>query len=457
MVLHTVLAILVARYSNETDIVIGTPIAGRTHADTESLIGFFLNTLVLRTDLQDRTAFADVLADNKQTILDAYTHQHVPFEMLVERLQPERSLSHSPVFQITFTVQNNEATGLDLPDLNVSGVGSEGFGVTKFDLQLSVAEVNGTFVLDWSYNRDLFEKTTIQRLSANFEVLLRGIVGQPECQVGQLPVLTAEERRRVVQEWNDTGHEFPDNCCIHAFFEQQVARTPEAVAMVFADRQLSYAELNERANRLAHYLIGQGIKPDTPVALCLERSPEMMVAILATVKAGGAYMPLDPAFPEARLAAILADSEPPVILTQKHLTGSLPDAAGAEVVCLDNEDWLASLADYPTDNPDAQKLGLNARHLAYVIYTSGSTGKPKGVCNEHRALVNRLDWMQRCYVLQPHDRVLQKTPYTFDVSVWEFFWPMMTGAALVFARPEGHRDPDYLIDIINRHSVTTLP
>ncbi len=273
--------------------------------------------------------------------------------------------------------------------------------------------------------------------------------------IGHLKMPGDAERHQILYEWNDTVAEFPRDKCVHQMFEEQAARTPEAVALVFEDTLISYRELNRRSNRLAHYLRSQGVRADALVAVYAERSIEMVVALLAVLKAGGAYVPLDPGYPHDRLRYMLEDSAPVALLAQGHLAGFFADFRYGGPV-LDIAAPAPVWQDQPETNPDVVAIGLQPSHLAYVIYTSGSTGRPKGVMIEHRSLVNRLVWMQEAYGLDSGDAVLQKTPFSFDVSVWEFFWPLLTGARLVMARPEGHKDPSYLIETISRDKITTL-
>ncbi|WP_374090326.1 non-ribosomal peptide synthase/polyketide synthase [Methylomicrobium lacus] len=453
MTLQAAFSALLARYSGGADIVLGTPIANRTQAELAPLIGFFVNTLVLRLDLSEDLRFIDLLRQARERALEAYAHQSLPFEQLVELMEPERSLSHHPLFQVMLTLQNNEQGELALPDLTVSAV-EPPLAVAKFDLLLNLEEGPEGLDAIWVYAADLFDAATIARMAGHFEHLLEGIVRAPEQSIRGLPLLRDQERRQLLLDWNATAVDYPQALCIHQLFEAQVRKTPEAVAVVFEDRHLSYAELNARANRLAHHLRGVGVGPEARVAICLERSFEMVVGLLAVLKAGGAYVPLDPAYPEDRLAFMLSDSAPRVLLTQGDLAASFL-AAAPDVTVIDLAE-ASQWAQRPASDPDPAEVGLTARHLAYMIYTSGSTGRPKGAMNEHRGVVNRLLWKQSAYGLEAGDAVLQKTPFSFDVSVWEFYWPLFTGARLVMARPEGHKDPAYLADVIRRENITTL-
>ncbi|MBE9178538.1 amino acid adenylation domain-containing protein [Oculatella sp. LEGE 06141] len=440
---------LLYRYTGQTDILVGSPIANRTPAETEAIIGFFANTLVFRTDLSGNPSFETLLRRVQAIALDAYAHQDVPFEKLVEDLHPDRNLSHNPLFQVMLTLQGVPLTTVEMAGLTLEPLLIDS-GTARFDLMLNLSETLSGIRGICEYNTDLFDASTIARLLGHFHVLLKGIAANPRRCVSELPLLMEAETRQILVEWNQTTREYNDRRCIHHRIEAQVEQTPEAIALSFDDQQLTYRELNHRANQLAHYLQAQGVQPDTLVGLCLERSLEMVIGILGVLKAGGAYLPLDPTYPVERLAWMLEDAQVPLLLTQAPLVSTLPPHA-AQVVYLDR-DWQA-IAPFPTMNPP----GLSQpHHLAYVIYTSGSTGRPKGVMNTHQGLWNRLVWMQEAYGLTPADRVLQKTPFSFDVSVWEFLWPLMAGARLAIAQPDGHRDSTYLVRVIAQEQVTTL-
>ncbi|BBA33066.1 putative linear pentadecapeptide gramicidin synthetase LgrB [Methylocaldum marinum] len=453
MTLLSAFLTLLARYSRQDDLVVGTPVANRNRRETEGLIGFFVNTLVLRVDLAGNPAFEEVVARVRQRALDAYAHQEVPFERIVEAVQPERSLSHSPLFQVMFVLQNTPAATLTLPGLTLSPLPLHGVAA-KFDLTLVLSDSEAGLHGVWEYSTDLFEAETIDRLGRHFDCLLRGIVADPTQRLSALPLLPDAEAHQLLVDWNATDTEYPKDRCLHQLFEARAEETPDAVAVVFEDQVLTYRDLDTRANQLAHHLRALGVGPDSRVALCVERSCEMVIGLLAVLKAGGAYVPLDPGYPEERLAYMLTDAAPRVLLTHGGLASrSLATAPAVPVIDLgDPTPW----AHQPTHNPDPSAVGLTAENLAYVIYTSGSTGKPKGAMNEHRGVVNRLLWKQQAYGLESSDAVLQKTPFSFDVSVWEFFWPLITGARLVMARPEGHKDPAYLTDVIRREKITTL-
>jgi amino acid adenylation domain-containing protein len=439
---------LLHRHTGQTDIVVGSPIAARNQPELEGLIGACVNTLSLRTDLSGNPTFRELLGRVREVVLGAHAHQELPFEKLLEELRPERNLSRSPLFQVTFTLQNFP------PPLELPGVVMHPLDVhtdtAKFDLSLELRQesegVNGWF----EYNTDLFEAATIARMAGHFQALLEGIVTNPDQRLAALPLLTHAERRQLSVEWNNTSRDYPQAVCLHQLFEAQVDRSPEAVAVVFDSEHLTYNELNCRANQVAHYLRKRGIGPEVCVGVFMERSLEMLIGIYGILKAGGAYVPLDPEYPPERLAFMLQDSQVPVLLTQKRLVPQLP-RHNAQVVCVD-ADWT-TIARESTDNP---RSGVSETNAAYVIYTSGSTGRPKGVLNSHQGVCNRLLWMQEEYRLTAADRVLQKTPFSFDVSVWELFWPLLVGSRLIVAQPGGHRDNAYLVNLIVSQGVTTL-
>ncbi|WP_460408917.1 amino acid adenylation domain-containing protein [Pseudomonas amygdali] len=440
---------LLHRHSGQPDIRVGVPIANRTRAETEGLIGFFVNTQVLRAEFDLHTTFSELLQQVKHAALQAQAHQELPFEQLVEALQPQRSLSHSPLFQVMFNHQSQASAEVRaLPGLQVEALTSESYPA-QFDLTLNTAEHDGGLSAGLTYATALFERSTIERMAGHWLALLQAICANAGQRIAEVPMLDAAEQQQIVRDWNATAADFPGEHCLHSLIEAQVLATPDAPALIFAAEQLSYAQLNARANQLAHRLREAGVGPDVLVGICVERSVDMVIGLLAIIKAGGAYVPLDPDYPEDRLAYMMQDSGIGLLLTQSALLQRLP--VQVQSLCLDQEgDWLAG---YSTANPENLSHPLN---LAYVIYTSGSTGKPKGAGNSHRALVNRLHWMQTAYALDGSDTVLQKTPFSFDVSVWEFFWPLLTGARLAVALPGDHRDPERLVQTIREHQVTTL-
>jgi amino acid adenylation domain-containing protein len=441
--------LLLYRYTGETDISVGTPVAGRKQIETEGLIGFFVNTLVMRTDLSGGPTFLELLRRVRDVVLEAHAHQELPFEKLVAELSVQRSQSYSPLFQ-------NMLAFLDKPrPWNLEGTETTMIpartGTSKFDLLLQLStNAEGKLQGDLEYSQDLFDSSTMRRLAGNLESLLEAIVADPGQPIASLNLLSAEQRHQVVKIWNQTETIFPREKCVHELFEEQALRTPHAPAVSYEGEQLSYRELNERANHLAHHLRSLGVGPDVIVAIALDRSIRMVVSLLATLKAGGAYLPLDTDYPPDRLEFILHDARPVALITQRSFSDRFLSYDG-RIVYVD-ADW-PRIAQQPAKNPVPLTLPGN---LAYVIFTSGSTGRPKGVSNEHRGIVNRLLWTRETFKIGGEDRVAQKTPYTFDVSVWEFFWPLITGACLVVARPGGHREPDYLVQLITRQKITNI-
>jgi amino acid adenylation domain-containing protein len=439
---------LLARYTGQGDITVGTPIAGRNRAETEGLIGFFVNTLVMRTDLSDNPTVREMLRRVRETALGAYAHQDLPFEKLVEELQPERSLNREPLFQVMLAFQNPpRAEGVS--DLLISHIASE-VATANFDMTLSLAAGEERIRGSLEYAVDLYERKTIERLLRWLTELLGGIARDGECRVADLPLLTKTDLWQIVEEWNDTSREYPLEMRVQEIFELQTARSPDRISLVYEQEHLSYEELNKRSNQLGGYLRRQGVGPEVLVGLCVERSAKMVIGLLGIIKGGGAYVPLDPSFPKDRLDVIVGNSQPLAILTQKSFSASI-DGFRGQTIDLDS-DW----------DKIALECDRNLVHttfdsnLIYVIHTSGTTGVPKGAMNHQAGILNRLLWMQETCLLNESDRVLQKTPFSFDVSVWEFFWPIMTGACLVVARPEGHRDSAYLAGLIADQQVTTV-
>jgi amino acid adenylation domain-containing protein len=440
---------LLARYTGQEDVVVGSPIAGRNHADIEGLIGFFVNMLVLRLDVSGDPSFREVLRRVRGVALDAYEHQDLPFERLVEELQPQRSVGQNPLVRTTLALQNTPGAKLDLPGARSTLVSIE-TPATYFDLEVHVFETPDSLVCEFLYATDLFDSETIERMARHYGRVLEGVVRDAGARVSELAILSDGERRQVLEEWNQTEREYPRDQTVHGLFERQVERTPDSVAVVFGNERLTYAQLNDRANRVANFLRKRGVGPEVLVGLCVERSPEMVVGLLGILKAGGAYVPLDPDYPARRLAAMLEDAGAPVVLTQKSVSGALPEGR-FETVCLD-ADWPEILRE-SGENPPAR---ATPDDLAYVIFTSGSTGVPKGVEIPHAALSNHMFWMQEAFPLGLEDRVLQKTPISFDASVWEFFAPLCAGARLVVANPADHRDPASLVETILAHGITVL-
>jgi amino acid adenylation domain-containing protein/FkbM family methyltransferase/non-ribosomal peptide synthase protein (TIGR01720 family) len=440
MIFYAALAALLSRLGAGSDVPIGTVTAGRNERALEDLIGFFVNTLVLRADLSDAPTFRMMVARSRAQALEAYAHQDLPFEQLVEALEPERSLGRHPLFQVLLVLQNAAAADLSLPGLAAQWQPID-TGVAKFDLTLALRERFGSegrplgVDAELEFSWDLFEPATAAMIASRFERLLSAALAHPDIPLNQLDILDPEERQALLDESNATAHYIPQTT-VNALFEAQVSQSPQATAVIACGTALSYRELNARANRVAHTLIAHGAGPESIVGIKLHRSLEMVVTILGIVKAGAAYLPLDPDLPPERIERMLLDANPVAVVDPS----------------------FESLADAPAHDPrDADRIApLLPQHPAYVIYTSGSTGMPKGAANVHLALVNRLLWMQHAYGLDASDRVLQKTPFSFDVSVWEFFWPLIAGAAIVVAEPQKHKDPEYLHAIIAAEHVTTV-
>jgi amino acid adenylation domain-containing protein/non-ribosomal peptide synthase protein (TIGR01720 family) len=446
----TIFQILLCRYTHQEDIVIGSPLVGRSSPESEKIVGYFVNPVVLRVNGAGEPSFIEYSDRVRRVVLEALEHESYPFPLLVERLQPVRDPSRSPLFQVAFIWDKFRASEKTEGESPMSRtILSEQRGA-EFDLSLLLFDNGGAFTGHWKYNTDLWDEESIVRMAGHFQTLLEGILREPDEKISLLPLLTERERHQILVEWNDTAVDYPLDKCLHHLVEEQVEQTPNAVAIVFESESLTYRELNARANQLARYLQKRGVGVETPVGICLERSLEMVVGLLAILKAGAAYVPLDPDYPPERLSFLLADAGVPLLVTSEKLLERLP-AVGGEILCLDREREIIDREEDALLN-----TGVGPDNLAYIIYTSGSTGQPKGAMNTHRGIVNRLLWMQETYNLTPEDRVLQKTPFSFDVSVWEFFWPLLAGATLVVAKPGGHRDSTYLAETIAEQGITTL-
>jgi amino acid adenylation domain-containing protein len=440
---------LLHRYSGETDIALGTQVVGRDEVELENLVGVFINTLILRGNVDGDPTFAELLARMNDLVIEAFEHQHVPLERLIEILKPKRELNRNPLFSVNFIYQRSFIENATYGTFKLIDTPSYSPGAL-YDLNFFMVERPEGWRLSCEYKTDLFEKATVCRMLEHLQNILRAASADPQRRVAAIPLLSAAERNQLLVDLNRTETPFPSHLTLPEMFAAQAAKTPADVALIFEDRTLSYAELDTRSNKLAHHLRKLGVGPETLVAICAERSLELIVGLQGIHKAGGAYVPLDPQYPRDRLEFMLRDSGATVLLTQEALLRRLP-AAGAQVVCLDRDQRL--IEEQPASAPP---LTARPDNLAYLIYTSGSTGKPKGAMNTHRAIVNRLVWMQEAYRLSSADRVLQKTPISFDVSVWELFWPLLYGAQMVLARPGGHQDPSYLAEVIERQRVTVM-
>jgi amino acid adenylation domain-containing protein/non-ribosomal peptide synthase protein (TIGR01720 family) len=449
MTLKAAFDALLFRLSGQSDIRVGVPIANRNRVELEGLIGFFVNTQVLRSQVDGRQRFTGLLSQVKETALGAQAHQALPFEQLVEALQPERDLSRSPLFQVMFNVQRPDFSALnEIPGLRLEAHARDN-GTTQFDLSVDIKEVGSELDAAITYRTDLFDAVTIARLAGYYRNLLQAVAAQPEICIGDAPLLDAQEWQQVTHGWNTTAVDYPQARPVHELFALQAAATPDAPALVFGAQSLTYRELDAAANRMAHRLLAHGAAPDSLIGVCAERSLDMVIALLAILKAGAAYVPLDPDYPAERLRYMIEDAGIALLLTQENVWPRLGLHKEAQVLTLDRDADAA----FPSTAP---KTAVDPQQLAYTIYTSGSTGQPKGAGVPHRGLSNRLLWMQEAYRLSADDRVLQKTPFGFDVSVWEFFWPLMTGATLVMAAPGDHKDPARLTDLIQHHRITTL-
>ena len=436
MTMLTGFAALLGRYTGEREVMIGTPVAARNRVESEGLIGFFVNTLVVRAELGGDPTGSEMVGRVRQVCLEAYAHQEVPFERLVEELQVERTLSHAPLFQVMFGMNNVEREEVELGAARGELEEVES-GTTKFDLTMQVEEVEGEVRGGLSYSLDLFEAESMERLTEHYVRLLEGLVANPEKRISELALLSAREWEEL-ESWNETAVT-ESGRSVAEEFEKQVERTPDEVAVVYEGATLSYRELNERANQLAHYLRRQGVGAETLVGVCLERSVELVVGMLGVLKAGGAYVPIDPQYPAERVKYLLADGGVKVVVTAEKVWERFVGCEG-RVVYLDR-DW----EEVESESRENPAVGSEGENLAYVIYTSGSTGTPKGVMVTQRAILNHLQWRQRVYPLGRADRFLQKAAISFDISVWELLGPLLAGARVVLAAVGGQRDSEYLV------------
>lgn len=452
MFLLAVFQTMLYRYSGQDDILVGSPIANRTNSDTEKLIGFFVNTLVFKSDFSDNPDFRTLLRTLRETTLDAYAHQDVPFESLVEALQPEREMSHSPLFQVAFILQNAPMKPQQLPNLTISPVEADS-KTAKYDLTLNTAETDDGLFCHFEYNTDLFYRSTVERMFGHFQIMLQAVLRNPNQRVSELPLMSDDELERSISEWNNTDVDYPDHHTVHQLFEEWANKQPDAQAARYGDEFYSYAELNQRANQLAHYLIEKGVGVDSIVGISLERSLHVPVAMLGILKAGAAFLNIDPTYPDDRKAYMIDDSAVSVILTQKNIAETLPHNS-ATVLSLDSE-W-DQIAVKSTETPNVH---VDAENLSYVIYTSGSTGKPKGTLLPHRGLCNLHRAQRAAFNIEPTHRVLQFAPLSFDASVWETVMGLLNGACMVYTSQESLTTGQGLRDVINEQkvNVVTLP
>ncbi|PHM37254.1 Amino acid adenylation [Xenorhabdus mauleonii] len=448
-------SIVLARLSGQDDIVIGTPVANRPHHELEGMIGFFVNTLALRVTLHDKFNVADLLAHVREQAFAAYAHQDLPFEQVVEALQPDRSLSYSPIFQVMLALNNTPLQMPSLPDLQLTTLEPEHHSA-HFDLTLSLTETEAGLVGELAYAVDLFDAATIQRMMGYLTNVLTAMTVDEKQNIAILPMMSGADLQQLLIEFNANWVDFPQHALIHQRIEAQAAHQPDAIAIVCEGESLSYGELNRHANRLAHYLIAQGVRPDDRVAICVERSLEMVIGLLAILKSGGAYVPIDPSYPADRMAYMLEDSTPVAILTQSSLTDKL--ASELPTILLDKMVNAPApfMTELPTDNPNIQALGLTANHLAYVIYTSGSTGKPKGVMVEHAHVVRLLAATQDHFQFDDQDVWTLFHSFAFDFSVWELWGALSYGGRLVIVSADCARSPQMFYSLLCHEQVTIL-
>ena len=440
---------LLYRYTGQDDIAVGTPVANRNRPEVERLIGFFANSLVLRTDLSGNPRFRELLARVRDVAIGAYAHQDLPFEKLVRELKPDRQAGRNPLFEVHFQLFSGLGSD-DTSDPLVGELVETDVKTAKFDLALDLWEYPDGLWAHLEYSTDLFSEETIGRMEGHFRTLLDGIAADPDQRLSELPLLTKDERQQVLMEWNDTDVDYPTDTCLHQLFEAQVERTPDAIALVFGQEHLTYSALNRRANQLAHYLQSLGVGPEVLVAIYAERSIEMIVGLLGTLKAGGAYLPLNPSDPRERIRLVIEDAQPQVLLTQQRFVESIP-CTPPQCVCLDaGWDKIARCSDV---NP---RTGMTSQNLAYVIYTSGSTGRPKGVMVQSGAVCHHLLWMQSAFPLTQTDRILQKYPFNFDASVCEIFGPLAAGARLIITEPSEHWDIEQFVKVLIDQQITVL-
>ncbi|MBI4782433.1 MAG: amino acid adenylation domain-containing protein [Oscillatoriophycideae cyanobacterium NC_groundwater_1537_Pr4_S-0.65um_50_18] len=462
MTLFTAFQILLYRYTGQTDLAVGVPIANRNRSEIEGLIGFFVNSLVLRTNLAGNPTFRELLRQVREVALAAYAHQDVPFEKLVEELHPDRDLSRNPLFQVVFALQNAPMHSLELPNLTLKPW-QLAIGTTRFDLEFHLWEQSQGLSGLWqepvegisgfvAYNTDLFDAATIARLLTHFQTLLEAVVAHPDRHITELSILSTTERHQLLSEWNETQLEYASDTCIHHLFESQAAQTPNAIAVVGADEQLTYQALDQRSNQLAHYLQQLGVRPDSLVGICVDRSVDTVVAVLGVLKAGGAYLPLDPEYPRDRLSFMLTDAKVSILITQQSLVSVLL-TVDATVICLETEERIAQ------QSQEAPTANVTSENLAYVIYTSGSTGTPKGVLIQHRGLCNVVTAQIQAFHLPLGSRILQFSSFSFDAWVFELLLAFGVGGTLYIAPPEARSPGAELSQFLREHAIaaTLLP
>jgi len=446
MVLLAAYNVLLSKYTGQEDIVVGSPIAGRTHADVENMIGMFINTLAMRNYPAAGKTFREFLQEVKENALAAYDHQEYQFEELVDKLAIPRNLSRTPLFDTMFVLQNMDMTTLEIDNLKFTPYEFDN-KTAKFDLTLRAAETNNQLEFTFEYYSKLFKRETVQRLARHFVKMLKHIVEKPDNMLTEIELLAEDEKKQIVVDFNNTKADYPADKTLHELFEERAAKTPDNVAVTFADQQLTYQELNDRANQLAGVLRDKGIRANRIVGIMVERSLEMIIGILGILKAGGAYLPIAPEYPEERVSYTLKDSGTEILLTQQRWISSI--AFDGEILALDDQNL------YQGETKNVRQE-ITSQDAAYVIYTSGSTGKPKGVLVEHRAAVNMVSWMQQQYPLGEDDVILQKTPFTFDASGRELLWWIVSRAKLCFLKPGGEKDPAEIFKAVEKNKITVI-
>lgn len=470
MFLHSVFTVLLRKYSKENDIVIGLPVAGRIHKDVEPLIGCFVNNLVLRSNFDEIAnpchSFVDVLNYNKAMILEADANQHIPFEMLVDKVSPERSLNHNPLTQISFVLQNIEQGTFETKKNSVASAKSSKTHIyvgeefnSKFDLELAVIENNSQLQLGWGFNLSLFEEQTINRMAANFTVLLDEVMEDISTGINKdinlLNTIDDKEKQALLYKFNNTFSPYPKEQCVHELFELQVESQADSIAAIFKDKAITYGELNRRANQLAHYLVANGIGPEKRVGLCIERSFEMIIGILGILKAGGCYVPLDPEYPESRLEYMVTQSGCELILSERHLLEDLPFLSMRKTIPLDRELHSLLFGKYSTDNIPVNQLGTRSTNLAYIIYTSGSTGEPKGVTIDHGNITSLVS-TQNLVSIEQNDIVGQLSNHSFDAITYELWGSLLNGSRLLIVEKDTFLEPALFHEQVVRHKMSIL-
>ena len=448
ILLLAALQTLLYRYTGQNDVVVGTPIANRSQLEINSLLGFFLNTLVLRTDISGEFTFRGLLRQVQEAVLEANAYQNLPLEKRMEELASEAKPSHSPLVQVIFLLQ--QAPEMTLASANVSkhSLEQDGGVTTSFDLKLSMLDTQPTLLGTVEYNAELFDITTITRLVRHFQTLLQGIVAHPEQRLAELPILTEAERRQILIEWNTTQTDYPKDKCIHQLIEAKVEQAPGAIALICEDKRPTYQQINRQANQLAYYLQQQGVAPEVRIGICVERTQDLVIGLLGILKAGGAYVPLDPAYPQERLAFMLEDAQVSILLTHEQFLARLPKA-GPHTLCLD-ADW----EEIAKGSEENQTSSVMASNLAYIIYTSGSTGKPKGIAIKHQGVVNNIVDLNRRFGIDARDRVLALSSLSFDMCVYEVLGILVAGGAVVMPEISKGRDPGHWAELMNRYQVS---